>query len=154
MILVVRIKLTSHLLGELRPDHKQVRRFRKENGNVAVNITQWQEIFREAAQHIGLTIDPKTIEPKSNYRPASIHLYRRVFSRVHTEWFESFRKGTVITFEMVLHEQRPKAPSPHELKAILAFVGEYTGISQFGSKFGFGRFQLLSVDVKDFLNPA
>ena len=42
------------------------------------------------------------------------------------------------------------SPTPAEFETMLTFIGEHLGLSQFGSKFGFGRFQVVSIEVKNY----
>ncbi len=149
MIVIAQVRLTSHFLGELKPDHRGVRRFRMDGkGRVFVNQNQWLEDLLFAARTMKLDIKVQsTIVPPEGLLPASIHLHKRTYSGAHVEFFESFRKGTILTFDMLVHEDRPKCPTVPQLGSLLELVGEYRGISQWGSKFGFGRFAV--VGIKD-----
>ena len=149
MILIIKIRLTSPLLGELAKDAMGVRRFRRDRDDVVVCVPEWQRSYREAARLLGLDVCTDGMMPKSKYRLASVHLYRRIWSGVNVEYFESMRKGTILTMEMVFDEAVRRSPNPTQLKAILGHVGEHIGISQFGSKFGFGRFDVVSIEIKD-----
>lgn len=155
MIVITQVRLTSHILGELKPDDRGIRRFRmNDRRQIHVNQVQWLDDLVFAAHNLKLGLSVrKTVIPPPGIVPASIHLYRRVYSGAKVEFFESMRKGTVLTFELVLQDHLPKCPTLEQLKQILAVHGEYCGISQWGSKFGFGRFVL--VDVRDrFSNSA
>ena len=147
MICIVQVRLTSHWLGESKPDHRGMRRFKTGRNNlVEVNQKFWQDQFARAARNLQLDLDiRRTLMPPPGILPASIHLYRRVYSQVCVEFFESFRKGTILNFELMIREDLPKHPQGGQLKAILGFTGQHLGLSQFGSKFGFGRFDLLNV---------
>lgn len=150
MILVVKIKLTQPLLGELKPDQKGLRRFKKLNGRIHVNILEWQTKLADAAKQLGYTVDVSAVIPQPHYLPASVHTYRRIWSRVHCEVFECFRKGTVLTLEFLIREEQKRCPTPHELKRMFEVCGEYLGLSQWGSKFGYGRFEVMLVAPKNF----
>lgn len=149
MIVIVQVRLTSHFLGELKPDNRGVRRFKMDGkGRVAVNQNQWLEDLLFAARTMKLDLKiHSTVTPPEGLLPASIHLHRRTYSGAHVEFFESFRKGTILTFDMLMHEDRPKCPTHNQLRSLMELVGEYRGISQWGNKFGFGRFEL--IDLKD-----
>lgn len=155
MIVIAQVRLTNHILGELKPDDRGIRRFRmNDRQQIYVNQTQWLDdmVFSAHSLKLGINVR-KTITPPSGIVPASIHLYRRVYSGVRVEFFESLRKGAILTFELVLQDQLPKCPTLEQLKQILSMQGEYCGISQWGSKFGFGRFVV--VEVRDrFSNNA
>ena len=148
MLLTVKIRLTRPYLGELKPDNRGVRRFKRFNNGVHVNTAFWQSQLQLAARNIHADVDAKTIQPPREIFPASIHLYRRIFSQVRMELFESFRKGTVLTMDFIVREDLPKCPNPDQFKTMLSFVGEYLGLSQFGSAFGFGLFIVENVELK------
>ncbi len=150
-MLIVQLRLTSHLLGELRPDRGGIRRFKKDRlGRVFVNQKFWQEQLGLAARNLQVDVDVRgTVTPPPSILPASIHLYRRIYSQVHVELFESFRTGTVLTFDLLVREDLPKCPSLEQLWAIYGFAGEHLGLSQFGSKFGFGRFCVETLKASD-----
>jgi len=146
MIYIVQVRLMSHWLGELKPDHKGVRRFKTTNARVNVNSQFWQDQLSLAARNLQLDLDVRrTVIPPNGILPASVHLYRRVYSQVNVEYFESFRKGTILTFDLLIRDDLPRHPEGSQLKLLLSFTGQYLGLSQFGSKFGFGRFGLVSV---------
>jgi len=147
MLVIVQVRLTSHFLGELKPDNRGVRRFKMNAKRmVAVNQTGWLDDLVFAAHTMKLEVNVrKTVVPPDGILPASIHLLRRTFSGAHVEFFESFRKGAILTFDMVVHDEKPRCPSIAQLREILAFTGEHCGISQWGKKFGFGRFVVVNV---------
>jgi hypothetical protein len=147
MLAIVQVRLTSHFLGELKPDSRGVRRFKMNiRSMVSVNQTGWLEDMVFAAHTMKLEVNVrKTIVPPEGILPASIHLLRRTYSGAHVEFFESFRKGTILTFDMVLHDEKPRCPTLEQLGRILEFTGDHCGISQWGKKFGFGRFLVVNV---------
>jgi hypothetical protein len=144
MMLIVQLRLTSHFLGELRPDHGGIRRFKKDkSGRVFVNQKFWQDQLSLAARNLNFDVDVRgTVNPPPSILSPSVHFYRRVYSQVNVELFESFLKNTIITFDLMIREDLPKCPSLDQLWALWSFTGEHLGLSQFGSKFGFGRFRL------------
>lgn len=147
MLVIAQVRLTSHFLGELKPDNRGVRRFKMNAKRmVAVNQTGWLDDLVFAAHTMKMEVNVrKTVVPPDGIMPASIHLLRRTFSGAHVEFFESFRKGAILTFDLVLHDEKPRCPSLEKLRAILEFTGEHCGISQWGKKFGFGRFLVVNV---------
>ena len=149
MLVVTQVRLTSPFLGELKPDQKGVRRFNLNDRRwIAVNQTGWLDDCVLAAMTLKQQVDVrKTVVPPTGIMPASIHLFRRTYSGACVEFFESLRKGAILTFEMLIRDDRPRSPSLDQLRAILMFQGEHCGISQWGKKFGFGRFEL--VEVRD-----
>lgn len=159
-MLIVQLRLTSHLLGELRPDHNGIRRFKKDKqGRMFVNQRTWQDQFQLAARNLQMDVDVRrTVIPPDSIICASVHLYRRIYSQVNIELFESFRKGTVLTFDLMVRDDLPRSPREEQMKSILGFTGDRLGLSQFGSKFGFGRFTLLNlnpmIDQTPIISPS
>lgn len=147
MVIEVRIKLTSPILGELKADANGIRRFKKDAGRIGVNRQAWSSAIKDASGMAGLYVDPTTIIPPANYESPEIRLYRRTYNRMHVEMFEAIQKGTVLTLEFAVMD-KIKAPTIEQAQIILATIGAYIGISQFGSKFGFGLFEVLSVTDK------
>jgi hypothetical protein len=147
---ILQLRLTSHLLGELRPDHNGIRRFKKDKqGRMFVNQRTWQDQLQLAARNLQMDVDiRRTVIPPESIICASVHLFRRVYSQVNIELFESFRKGTILTFDVMVRDDLPKHPREEQVRSIFEFTGEKLGLSQFGSKFGFGRFVLVGI------NPA
>lgn len=150
MLLDLKIRLGKPFLGSMSPDNRGIRRFRMDGEKVAVHTEFWREQFRIAAMQLHYPINVQTLHPPVGITPASIHLFRRIFSKRRVELFESFRAGTVLMFDFMVREDLPQCPDVVQFKNMLGFVGEYLGLSQFGSKFGFGRFQLIDVNLKKY----
>jgi hypothetical protein len=150
MLLDIRVKIVKPWLGSLSPDHGGIRRFRMDGELMAVHAEYWREQLRVAAMQLHYPINVSTLHPPAGIRPPSIHLFRRIFSKRRVELFESFRAGTVLTFDFMVREDQAKCPDVLQFKNMFRFVGEYLGLSQFGSKFGFGRFELLDVQLKKY----
>lgn len=148
MLLEIRVKLTKPFLGSLSPDHRGIRRFRMDGAKVFVHADYWKEQFKIAAMQLHYPINTDTLHPPSGIESASIHLFRRIFSKRRMELFESFRAGTVLTFDFIVREDKPRCPDVQQFKNMLEFIGEYLGLSQFGSKFGFGKFKVVDVRMK------
>lgn len=143
MITIVKIRLTSPILGENRKDPRGIRTFKKRSGgDIAIDRRHWSEQFDIAKGILGLKVNNGNLILPDKYLSPSIHLYRRRFSGTQTELFESIRTGTVITFEMATREDQPGCPSLDHVEKMLVVIGEHLGLSQWGSKFNFGRFSV------------
>lgn len=149
MLVTAKIKLRLPFLGDMRPDHKGVRRFHKQFGEIKNNAQMWQDQFGIAASELRYQIDKKAIEPPDHFRAPTLHLYNRIYNKVRSEMFESFSAGTVLTVDIRIREDLAKAPTVDQLGTILRFTGDRLGLSPFGSKFGFGRFILNSLEPAD-----
>lgn len=145
----IKIRLTKPFLGALRPDVNGVRRFDHRNRQILVPREDWLDAMRKAAKLLGMhKVRTETIFPPVAIRPPTIHLYRRIFNRTQVENFESFRAGTVLTLEFIVDVEDKARPGQESLKRMLEFVGLNIGFSPFGNRFGFGRFELLSIVEK------
>jgi hypothetical protein len=143
MLLVVKVRLKSPWLGEMKPDHRNVRRFRRQGPHLHVHATHWRETYQLAARQLGLNPNPEAFQPPAFLLPASLHLYKRTYSQVEVEWFEAMRGGTILAWDCLLREDLPRAPSLEEFRRTLVVVGRHFGLSPFGNKFGYGRFELI-----------
>ena len=140
MVVIAQIRLTSPILGDMKADKDGIRRFRKNRDRIIVDQRVWDAQFREAARVIGMKLGKQDIlwfEP--SYISPAIRLYRRVYSRVHVEMFEAIQKGTVITLSITT------SIPEDQFRQLLETVGLHLGLSQFGSKFGFGRFEIIDI---------
>ncbi len=124
-----------------------MRRFKLDRkGWIFVNQNMWLDKLQLAAHNLQFVLDVRgTVVAPQSIMPATIKYYRRTYSKVNVEMFEAFGPGTVLTFDLLLRDDRPKCPSVEQMSSMLDFVGEWEGVSQFGSKFGFGRFTVLNL---------
>jgi len=146
MLVITRIRLTKPWLGDSQPGRDGIRLFKKEGRLVKVNEQMWHEQFRSASLEIPLAVNTAAIVPPPTILPASYHIYTRNYSQVKTDQFESFRKGTILTIEFRIKDQIASAPTIAQFSDLLSFVGTWLGLSPWGNKFGFGRFELLAVE--------
>ena len=161
MLLTIKIRLKSPLLGQQAtgksPGAKgtsvQVRRFKKEGDQIAIDVPQWLWWFREAATALGMKdVDVSCIRMDNGFRAPALYLYNRRWtqsSKLQQECFESIREGTVLTLPLfITSNEDPKSslrpPDPTEVHQLFAFVGQWLGISPWGGKFGYGRFTVES----------
>jgi hypothetical protein len=95
----------------------------------------------------------------------SIHLYVRrgkpsakPFSQTKEHRHECFNSNTVLTVRasFTRSRQAPAIPCPSYADAalVLQCIGENIGISTWGSSFGYGRFDLLSIGAVEHWKPA
>lgn len=161
MQLTCKIRLRSELLGDRRTT-EGIRRFNKDgHGNWLIPIPQWRWAFTEAINDLNLkdtSVDFYRFE--SSIRMPKVVLFERSWSQENKkmqqrEMFESIRKNTQITFKMLVTSAvepgthcRLDVRPPHrdETETILKYIGEFLGLSPWGSKFGFGRFSLINLE--------
>jgi hypothetical protein len=123
---------------------------------VAIDSIEWQWAFASAAKALECDVNVETIRTESGFDAPSICLYNRKYhhnGKPLEEMFESIREGAVITLHVLvmesgeIHGQQYKAPSKEELHWIFDYVGMFIGLSPWGSRWGFGRFEVESIEV-------
>lgn len=158
MLYEVKLRVTEKpWLGEQR-SKEHVRKFRRDKKNrIAIDHKQWQWAFTSAAKALRYDIDASTIRTEAGFDPPSIALYNRKYThrgKPKEEMFESIREGTVITLRFLIMEapdndregQQQKPPTKQELQTILDYVGMFIGLSPWGSRWGFGTFDVESLE--------
>lgn len=154
MLYEVKLRVTDQpWLGEQRT-RERVRRFRRDKKNrIAINKTEWQWAFASAAKALRFDIDVATIRTETGFEAPSLNLYTRKYhfkGKPHEEMFESISEGTVLTIPILVMEsreddkegQQQRPPSHEELQDILKFVGRFIGLSPWGTRWGYGTFEI------------
>jgi hypothetical protein len=147
MIILARIKLTKPWLGDQQPDRNRIRRFKRNGHLIKVNDAMWRGQFRQAANDLHMVVSLDALRMPSDLIPASIHLYTRTYSQVKLDYFESFRKGTVLNIEFQVNDTVRRAPTLEQFDQLLGGVGKWLGLSPWGNQYGYGTF-----DVQDIIN--
>jgi len=139
VILDIELSVKTPLLG-CKVVEGQPRKFlRAEDQRIAVIREIWLKHLTAAANDQELTFDPNALNLPLSIDVDKYELYTRTYNRVKKEKFESVPKGATIKFECTLFENKL---DPTDFAEILATMGEWYGISQWGTKFGFGRFKV------------
>lgn len=145
MLLEVKLRLASPVLGALRADKGGIRRFQRNNGKLLVSQFRLEEGLALASSNLNLGGADAFVRMEHTCQPPAIFLYERRFRAggvLQMEQFEALRKGTVITFKLLLRDDLPKCPSLATVQQLFELVGEFAGMSPFGGKFGMGRFSV------------
>lgn len=148
MLLEVKLRLFSPVLGGLKPDHGGVRRFQRMNGRLLVSQFHFEEGLSLASSNLGLAGAETFLRFEHSCAAPTIVLYDRRYKAngvPHSEMFEAFRKGSVLTFKVILRDDIPRCPSLIQVQQLFELVGEFTGMSPFGGKFGMGRFSVEAI---------
>lgn len=144
---------------------ENVRRFERDDAfkppRLKIDLAQWYWALGQASEAMGYSnIDQFSVRFEDSMVAPSLELYvRRWDNRREQEMFESISKGTVLTLHpMLLSSQEPsqgvgkrRPPTTDELGRMMQCVGDMLGLSPWGSKFGYGRFR---VDTIEALNEA
>jgi hypothetical protein len=161
MLFEVKIRLTNLMLGQQRTTGG-VRRFtrvRDDDKRILVDHQHWNWAFKEAADALHIPVNISTMYPAAGIAAPTLVMYTRRWTtktpdgrdRPQSEIFEAVREGTVLTFQLLsaTGPERLDLPAPDaaQLEQLLNFIGEFIGISQWGNKFGYGRFRVEAVRV-------
>ena len=159
MLFEVKLRLTRHMLGQQRTTDG-VRRFtrvRSDDTRISIDLQHWSWAFREAADALHLPVNIATLYPAAGIAAPTLVMYTRRWTtrtpegreRQQSEIFEAIQGGTVLTFQLMSAPGPEKADglaaSCKDIEALLNFVGEFIGISQWGNKYGYGRFRVESL---------
>lgn len=158
MLLTVKLRLVKPLLGETRYNDN-IRRFKlTRDKKLDVDPAHWNWAFQQAAESLHFEVDSAALSPELGIKPPRVDLYNRQFMTRKlgketrgSELHECVKAGTVLTFNLaVLRPNDAKLPTPSldQIRDMLQFVGAHIGISQWGNKFGYGRFELEELEVK------
>jgi hypothetical protein len=142
MILHNELKLTTPFLGCKQVPGRPRRILRDELGRPGLIGKVWQDHFAAAAKLLDVSFDRNMIAFPKGFEATKFEEHLRRFDRFKRERFESIPKGAIISFEVTLPSSRL---TPQDYAKILVVVGERFGISQFGNKFNYGRFQVEAV---------
>ena len=160
MLYEAKIRLNKAFLGS-QCTRDKIRRFHKtKSGEIIIDTDRWSWALREAAISLRLdkTVDLDCIRFEEGFRSPTLSLYVRKWherGKQREEMFESIRENTILTFDILITsvytEQGLNAKQPpdaEQFTALMNFVGKMIGLSPWGSKFGFGRFQVESLKEK------
>lgn len=144
---------------------ERIRRFERDTTfdppKIRVDLAQWYWALGQAQEALGLSrIDQFAVRFEDAFIAPRLQLYVRRWSdtrhnKQEQEMFESIGKGTVLTFNpILLSTQEPsqsagklRAPTLSEMKDIMGCVGHMLGLSPWGSKFGYGRFTVETLEA-------
>ena len=157
----VRIKFTRPFLGT-RPNRDGIKTIDVdkrpgESGDImlCIDTAQWRWAIKEAIDSLGLADETSVdfIRFPVKAKAPIITKYLKVFDSRNPKKnpvFECFPAGSVLSFSVFLlgsiegdtsNNKRPL--TEEEFMSCLKLVGEFIGISPWGSKFGYGRFEVL-----------
>tara|TARA_E500000331_G_C17188616_1_gene683821 strand:+ start:551 stop:1009 length:459 start_codon:yes stop_codon:yes gene_type:complete len=147
VIYEAKLKLDTHFLGGFKKGKDGIRRVKTTySGQIALNENELRKHFELAAKQLDMDFDPKTVVFTEGFE-SECSIIRRTYNRTNVEFFEGIEQGNNITLEMALVGE-DNLPTEDDLRKILAVIGRFYGITQFGSKFQCGRFHVLSITRK------
>lgn len=154
----MKLKVTSPWLGDVRRGKDKVRRFQRGHTDdiLAFDLPNLQWTFREACDALHLHgVDTKTIRLEEGLVAPCLISYRRRYryeQKKQEDFFEAIREGAVLTLKVLVTRPLPnnpgskREPSQEELHQIFKFIGAMLGLSPWGGHFGYGRFDVMSLE--------
>lgn len=157
--------MNTHLLGiKVHPLGKglAIRRFeRTENGSLKTPLSIWDWALRETFTGLGWRdkVDWSAIRPDPVFNVSALAIHSRSYYKGElkkNEDYECVEPGKVITQPMLLTESPDnissrkkvgsRVPDLEELQGVLEYIGRYCGISPWGNRYGYGRFEVVGVE--------
>lgn len=158
----LKIKLTTPFLAARRKERIRVfdTRIVDDKKYFKIDTPQWRWAIREAFSSMDLipAVDIDYLRLPADILAPTIRTYRRVWdARRGEESFECFQAGTLITIPLFILTEleqhvfngiqiASRPPELQEVKTCFEIIGENIGLSPWGSKFGYGRFVVDSVE--------
>jgi hypothetical protein len=160
MLYELKIRVVSPWLGDIRRSKDTHRRFQRGHTEdvLAFDLPRLQWSFKEACDALHLDhVDVKTIRMEEGFKSPALVSYRRRYNyqkKQQEDFFEAIREGTVLTMQTLTTRTAPettsakKSPTQEELAQIFKFIGTMLGLSPWGGHFGYGRFDVISLETK------
>ena len=162
--LPIKIKLTSAFLGDIRTPKGKKLNIKQVGDELhwVLKDSQWRWAMKEAIDSMGLQLVTSTdfVRLPTSIRAPKVYQYQRVFHESASrkqELMECFREGTVMSFDIFvlgsLEEQSNgkgnitiplRPPTKEEVMGLFSLIGSHIGLSPWGSKFGYGRFSIVT----------
>lgn len=158
MMFALKIKLVSQMLGGTIT-HEKIRRFdrRRNSTDLAPDAVQWRWALKQAAETLRLDVSTDAIAVPPGIQAPTLSLYRRHYyrdkggkrERVYED-FESINTGAVLTIYLQVASSLPgkphaKVPNKADVENLFVFIGQFLGLSPWGSKYDYGRFTVLEL---------
>lgn len=164
--------MKTHLLGiKMTPLGKglAIRRFeRTAEGSLKTPLAIWDWALRETFSNLGWRdkVDWTAIRPDPIFNTTQLGIHGRSYYKNEmkkTEDYECVDPGRDIIQPMLLTESpdnistRKKTgarmPDMEELENVLNCIGRYCGISPWGNRYGYGRFDVVSIERVSIASP-
>lgn len=170
MLLLSRVRLSSNLMGIRRTPVRGgcVRRFeRLPDGRLKTPLPVWDWALRESFETFGWRdlVDWSSVRPDVAFQAERLDIYTRRWNKgaekMHED-FEAVLEGQEVSLPIIVSQGpdaigmrrsvKTRMPDLDELAAILSFIGRFLGISPWGNRYGYGRFEL--IDIKQIIFDA
>jgi len=152
MLYEIKLRITKAILGDSIT--RGIRKFKRNHNQQRIiwPAGRWDWAIKNATHSLKLNCDPGAVcLGEDFFAPTTQRCFRewRDGSGLHKEQFESIPAGAVISiYPEIPLESFPEGaavPTLCELERIVEYVGAITGMSHWGSNWGYGRFTIESI---------
>jgi hypothetical protein len=150
MIYIARLKFTTNYLGggarkKGKPSSVRPIEYVSE-GRAALNENEWRDNFRLALKQLNLVFDIKKFIFESGFSvEGKTEVLKRVYNKVNVDLFEGVKRGKEISISFAYKDNPENSPEVAAMRCVLGIVGKFYGMSQWGTKFHCGRFEVISI---------
>jgi len=142
------IQVSSPWLGAVKNTTTGIREFYKDSNTVIqTHNILWRENFAAAGIDLGFTLDKNSFRFPSHFTISEpLAVETRVYSGGKKERFESINVGITIPVEFVYMDSLMQL-TEGDMYKIIVHIGKFYGLSPWGNKFGYGRFEIKDDNV-------
>lgn len=137
------IEFVTHCLASGNRDTVSDRFMKDSEGRVVWNQSWWYSALTTAILQSGV----RDVKPGHfNFNPvvvAETQLYRRKYNGDKFRTHESIMPGTKVEFEFIVPDQVTEGM----VRRIMEYLGKYIGLSPYGYKLGYGKFNVSRATV-------
>lgn len=140
----ITLEYTTHCLSSGNRDDVSDRFQRDSDNHIVWNAAWWYSALSAAIPNSGTTgIKPGCLNFHAVVE-APTAVYRRKYGWDKYRSHEAIMSGTKVTFKFVAGDHVTETA----LKQIMDYLGSYVGLSPYGFNLGYGRFKVVSLDLK------
>ena len=145
MTLKVQIRIVTPFLGSLQIKDR-TRVFRKERNLIFINLGEWTKQFVIAEKIINTGQNLNSLVLPEKILSPTLQRHTKFCNSRKIELFECIVKNTIVTFLIEINTKLEGHLTPTGLKALMVYIGEHLGLSDWHNKAGYGRFNVLNVE--------
>lgn len=106
----------------------------------------WENHLKLAQQDICSCYYLEAVVFPPTVKVPSVQIYKRKYNRSKVDVFESVQKGSSVRIDILVRTTGTNiAPGTQGLRKLLEHIGQWIGISPWGGKYNYGRFEVVHV---------
>lgn len=145
----ITVKLTSPFLGSSKPNSNGIREIVKIDNNPKLFIQRFNQLCSKYAEELNIGDFNNEIIKVTSYLETrndttiESRKFKNKFGMSVVEEFEAYPAGSFLSFGCYIDEKKIKLD--HAVK-IIECIGKYDGFTQFGYKWNYGRFDIITIE--------